>query len=150
GVGASVVNALSEKLVARVKREGHEWEQSFSRGKPTTPLKKTGPARGTGTTIFFKPDPEIFPSIRFDAKLLAERLEAKAYLHGGLTIEFVDETAGTTATYHYEDGIAAYLAKIVNDAKQLPIGGELFTIHKEQDGLHVDCALAWTEDTTER
>jgi len=150
GVGASVVNALSEKLVARVKRDGVEWEQSFSRGKPTSGLKKLGPARGTGTSIYFKPDPQIFPSTRFDPKLVAERLESKAYLHGGLTIEFVDEAAGTTATYHYEDGLQAYLAKIVNAGKQLPIGGEVFTIHKAQDGLHVDCALAWTEDTNER
>src|SRR5499425_3821157 len=75
GVGASVVNALSEKMIARVRREGAEWEQSFSRGKPTSGLKKLGPARGTGTTIFFQPDPQIFPTTRFDAKLIAERLE---------------------------------------------------------------------------
>ncbi len=150
GVGASVVNALSEKLVARVKRDGAEWEQSFSRGKPVSGLKKVGPARGTGTTIFFKADAQIFPKTQFDPKLIAERLESKAYLHGGLTIEFVDETTGTQESYHYEDGLSAYLAKIVNGAKQLPIGGEVFTIHKEQDGLHLDCAIAWTEDTTER
>src|SRR5262245_2828466 len=90
GVGASVVNALSEKLVAHVKRDGAEWEQSFSRGKPTTSLKKLGPVRGTGTTIYFKPDGQIFPSARFDVKRIAERLESKAYLHGGLTIEFID------------------------------------------------------------
>src|SRR6185436_20777842 len=150
GVGASVVNALSEKLVARVKRDGAEWEQSFSRGKPTTTLKKLGAVRGTGTSIYFKPDGQIFPSSRFDAKVIAERLESKAYLHGGLTIEFVDESADVTHTYHYEDGLSAYLAKIVNEAKQLPIGAEVFTIHKEQDDVHLDCAIAWTEDTSER
>src|SRR5512138_1187733 len=85
GVGASVVNALSEKLVARVKRDGAEWEQSFSRGKPTSGLKKLGAVRGTGTSIWFKPDGQIFTSIKFDPKLIAERLESKAYLHGGLT-----------------------------------------------------------------
>jgi DNA gyrase subunit B/topoisomerase-4 subunit B len=150
GVGASVVNALAEKLIARVKRDGAEWEQSFSRGKPTSGLKKIGPARGTGTSIYFKADSQIFPSTRYDAKLIAERLESKAYLHAGLTIEFADETSGTTHTYHYEDGLSAYLAKIVNEAKQLPIGGEVFAIHKEQEGLVLDCALAWTEDTSER
>ncbi|HXJ35151.1 MAG TPA: DNA topoisomerase IV subunit B [Candidatus Eisenbacteria bacterium] len=150
GVGASVVNALAEKLTARVKRDGAEWEQSFARGKATGALKKIGPARGTGTSIYFKPDPQIFPHTTFDPKLIAERLEARAYLHGGLTIEFVDEAAGTTSTWHYEDGLKAYLAKIVNDAKQLPIGGDLFTIHKQQDDLHLECALAWTEDTSER
>ncbi len=150
GVGASVVNALAEKLTARVKRDGAEWEQGFARGKAIGALKKIGPARGTGTSISFKPDPQIFPHTTFDPKLIAERLEARAYLHGGLTIEFVDETAGTTSSWHYEDGLKAYLAKIVNDAKQLPIGGDLFTIHKQQDDLHLESALAWTEDTSER
>ncbi|HWP66331.1 MAG TPA: DNA topoisomerase IV subunit B [Candidatus Limnocylindria bacterium] len=150
GVGASVVNALSAKLVARVKRDGAEWEQSFSRGKPAGSLRKIGPARGTGTTITFTPDPTIFPSTRFDARLIAERLEAKAYLNGGLAIEFVDETSGTTARYQYEDGLKAFLSKIVNQQQLLPIGGEVYTIHKDQDGLHLDVALAWTEDTSER
>jgi DNA topoisomerase IV B subunit len=150
GVGASVVNALSEKLVARVKREGAEWEQSFSRGKPTTPLKKTGAARGSGTSIFFRPDPKIFPDTRFDPRAIVERLEAKAYLHGGLTIDLRDEAAGTTATFHYEDGLRAYLEKVVRDGGGAPLAGEIVSIQKEQDGVHVECALAWTEDTSER
>jgi len=147
GVGASVVTALSEKLTARVKRDGFEWEQTFSRGKATGPLKKIGAARGSGTTIFFRPDPKIFPDVRFDPKVVAERLESKAYLHGGLTIVFRDEAAGTEAVYHYDEGLKAFLAKIVGTGA---LGGELFTIAKEQDGLHLECALAWTEDTTER
>jgi DNA topoisomerase IV B subunit len=150
GVGASVVNALSEKLVARVKREGAEWEQSFSRGKPTTPLKKIGAARGSGTSVFFRPDPKIFPDTRFDPRAVAERLAAKAYLHGGLTIDLRDEVAGTTATFHYEDGLRAYLEKVVRDAGGEPLAGEIVSIQKEQDGVHVECALAWTEDTSER
>src|SRR5437899_1445568 len=147
GVGASVVTALSEKLTARVKRDGFEWEQTFSRGKATGPLKKIGAARGSGTTISFRPDPKIFPDVRFDPKVVAERLESKAYLHGGLTIVFRDEAAGTEAVYHYDEGLKAFLAKIVGTGA---LGGELFTIAKEQDGLHLECALAWTEDTTER
>jgi DNA topoisomerase IV B subunit len=150
GVGASVVNALSEKLVARVKRDGAEWEQTFVRGKPTGALKKVGAARGTGTSVFFRPDGQIFPSTRFDAALITERLEAKAYLHGGLTIEFRDEAAGTSATFHYEDGLRAYLEKLVRESGGAPLAGEIVTIQKEQDGLHLECALAWTEDTSER
>jgi len=150
GVGASVVNALSEKLVARVRRDGAEWEQSFVRGKPSGALKRLGAARGTGTTIFFKPDGQIFPSTRFDPKLIVERLEAKAYLHGGLTIELRDEAAGTAATFHYEDGLRAYLEQLLREANAAALGGEVLTIRKEQDGLHLDCALAWTEDTSER
>ena len=150
GVGASVVTALSEKLVARVRRDGAEWEQTFSRGKPASALKKVGPARGSGTSIFFRPDPKIFPDVRFDPKRIAELLEAKAYLHGGLTVEFHDEHAGTKAVYHYEDGLRAYLDKLVGEAGRSPLAGEVFTIQKEQDGLHLDCALAWTEATEER
>jgi DNA gyrase subunit B len=150
GVGASVVNALSEKLVARVKRDGAEWEQTFVRGKPTGALKKVGAARGSGTSVFFRPDGQIFPSTRFDAALITERLEAKAYLHGGLTIEFRDEGAGTSATFHYEDGLRAYLEKLVRESGGAPLAGEIVTIQKEQDGLHLECALAWTEDTSER
>src|SRR5205823_620651 len=150
GVGASVVTALAEKLVARVRRDGAEWEQTFSRGKPASALKKVGPARGSGTSVFFRPDPKIFPDVRFDPKRIAELLEAKAYLHGGLTVEFHDEHAGTKAVYRYEDGLRAYLNKLVGEAGRSPLAGEVFTIQKEQDGLHLDCALAWTEATEER
>jgi DNA gyrase/topoisomerase IV subunit B len=75
GVGASVVNALSAELRATVKRDGAAWEMSFKRGKPTGPLKKAGPARGTGTSIYFHPDPTIFPKVGFDAATIRERLE---------------------------------------------------------------------------
>src|SRR5689334_4892872 len=149
GVGASVVTALSEKLVARVRRDGAEWEQTFSRGKATAGLRKIGAARGTGTTITFRPDPQIFPDAHFDPRLVAERLEAKAYLHGGLTVDFHDERAGTRATYHYEDGLKAFLARVVAERQETPLAGELFTVHKQQDGLQLDCALAWTEATSE-
>ncbi len=150
GVGASVVNALSEKLVARVKRDGAEWEQTYKRGKPVTPLKKVGAARGTGTSIFFKPDPEIFPKTKFDPDTIRERLDAKAYLHGGLTVEFHDDTAGTKQVFHYEDGLKAYLTKILGDGGKPALAGEIFSVEKSQDDLHVDVALAWTEDTSER
>ena len=150
GVGASVVTALSETLVARVRRDGGEWEQRFARGKVAGPLKKVGAARGSGTTITFRPDPKIFPDVRFDAKRIAELLEAKAYLHGGVTVEFHDEHAGTQAVYRYDEGLKAYLLKIVEESGRKPVAGEVFVIQKQQDGLHLDCALAWTDATEER
>ncbi len=150
GVGASVVTALSESLVARVRRDGAEWEQKFARGKTAGALRKLGPVRGSGTTIFFRPDPKIFPSVRFDAKRVAEQLEAKAYLHRGLTIEFRDEAADTKAVYHYDEGLKTFLAKIVAEKEHAPLAGEVFTIEKKQDDLHLDCALTWTEATEER
>ncbi|MCC6847214.1 MAG: type IIA DNA topoisomerase subunit B [Deltaproteobacteria bacterium] len=150
GVGASVVTALSESLTATVKREGAEWQQKFARGAATGPLKKLGPARGTGTTISFKPDPKIFPSIAFDPKKIAEALEAKAYLHSGLTIDFADETTGRKQSFHFDEGLKTYLGKIVADAGKAPLAGEVFAIQKTQDDLHLDCAIAWTEEPSEK
>jgi DNA gyrase subunit B len=100
GVGASVVNALSSELVATVKRDGERFEMQFERGDPKGKLKKLGGARGTGTTVTFHPDEDIFGKLAFDAKLIAERLEAKSYLHGGLEITFTDETAQPEPVVH--------------------------------------------------
>src|SRR5262245_47429543 len=75
GVGSSVVNALSRKLIATIRRDGHEWQQAFARGKPATALQDLGPARGHGTTIYFEPDPEIFRSTPLDAELIRSRGE---------------------------------------------------------------------------
>jgi len=91
GVGASVVNALSKDLVATVKRDGAQWEMHFKQGKAVSALKKVGPARGTGTTVYFHPDAAIFPKIEFDAAVIRERLEVASYLHKGLKVVFDDE-----------------------------------------------------------
>src|SRR5439155_1551831 len=84
----------------------------YARGKATSGLKEVGQARGSGTTITFHPDSEIFPSITFKPTLIAERLEAKAYLHKGLTLILRNEATGEEARYHHEDGLRAYLAKL--------------------------------------
>src|SRR6188508_3643454 len=81
GVGASVVNALSSELVATVKRDGSQWEQRFRQGKPQGGIKKLGAARGSGTSVFFRPDPTIFPRVEFDTALIRERLEVASYIH---------------------------------------------------------------------
>ena len=91
GVGASVVNALSKELVATVKRDGAQWEMRFKQGKPVSPLKKIGAARGSGTKVYFHPDAAIFPKIEFDAAIIKERLEVASYLHKGLKVTFEDE-----------------------------------------------------------
>src|SRR5437763_12008348 len=93
GVGASVVNALSKELVATVRRDGAQWEMRFRQGKAVSGLKKLGPARGTGTTVHFRPDPAIFPKIEFDAEVIKERLEIASYLHKGMKVAFEDETS---------------------------------------------------------
>src|SRR6516165_2431047 len=86
GVGSSVVNALSKKLVATIRRDGHEWRQTFKRGKAVDKLEKVGPFRGHGTVIYFEPDPTIFKTTKFDAKEIAQHLEDMSYIHSGLKI----------------------------------------------------------------
>src|SRR3954471_14527161 len=105
GVGASVVNALSKELIATVKRDGSTWEMRFKQGKPTTALKKLGPARGTGTTVYFKPDSAIFPKIEFEPDLIRERLEVASYLHKGVKVVFEDEASKQKDTFEHDEGI---------------------------------------------
>src|SRR5437588_2866331 len=81
GVGSSVVNALSKKLVATIKRDGFEWKQTFKRGKPAGALEKGGPFRGHGTTVYFEPDETIFKTTHFDPALIRAHLEDMSYIH---------------------------------------------------------------------
>ena len=126
GVGSSVVNALSESLIARVKRDGKHYVQTYARGLATSKLKAEGNARGTGTSMTFTPDAEIFGAkARFDAKLIRERLEAKSYLHRGMIVAWRDETQSPAAeeTFHHEGGIAEYLAKVVAERGKNTVPG---------------------------
>jgi DNA gyrase/topoisomerase IV subunit B len=152
GVGAAVVNALSEELVVQVKRDGEKYEMRFERGESKGKLKKLGPGRGTGTTVTFHPDDEVFGGkIHFDPDQIAERLEAKSYLHGGLEILFHDETKSPVMTHRFlhPQGIAEYLPKLVSDrAKQpVPPSGGVFYMDKQdkEAKLGLELALQWTE-----
>src|SRR5581483_10998284 len=91
GVGSSVVNALSRKLVATVRRDGHEYRQTFKRGKAASGLEKVGPYRGHGTSMYFEPDPEIFKVTHFDAEWIKAHLDDMSYIHSGLKIHFRNE-----------------------------------------------------------
>ena len=94
GVGASVVCALSSEMTVDVRRDGNDWRQTYAQGKATSKVTRvsTEKVRGSGTTVRFRPDPEIFGKLSFDADEIRERLEAKTYLHRGLRVVFVDET----------------------------------------------------------
>jgi DNA gyrase subunit B/topoisomerase-4 subunit B len=148
GVGASVVNALSKELVATVKRDGAQWEMRFKQGKAVTPLKKLGPARGTGTTVYFHPDAAIFPKIEFDSAIIRERLEVASYLHKGLKIVFDDEETKTKTTFEQREGLLDYLKAIVAARGTKPVHEAPFVLSKA-DGLRVDLVLQWTESTDE-
>src|SRR6201997_692923 len=105
GVGASVVNALSKELIATVKRDGAQREMRFKQGKPVSPLKKVGAARGSGTKVYFHPDAAIFPKIEFDAAIIKERLEVASYLHKGLKVTFEDEGAKDKIVFEHHEGL---------------------------------------------
>lgn len=148
GVGASVVNALSEELVATIKRDGATWEQRFERGKPSTKLKKTSNStRGTGTSIHFRPDADIFETVDFDAGIIAENLETKTYLNGELRIAFKNEATGEKHEYHHEGGIQEFLAHKVALAKARPVHQDPFVLRQEEmhDGARVEVTLQWSE-----
>jgi DNA gyrase/topoisomerase IV subunit B len=154
GVGAAVVNALSTELVVTIKRDSERYEISFERGEATSKLKKLGGARGTGTTVRFSPDEDVFgPKLRFDPELIAERLEAKSYLHGGLEITFTDETKAPPAVHRFvhPQGIAEYLPKLVAERGKTPVppNGPVFYLEKRDDSsrLGIELALQWTEST---
>ncbi len=148
GVGASVVNALSKKLVATVRRDGGEWQMEFSQGKATGKIKKLGAGRGSGTTIFFHPDPQIFPRTEFNPETIRERLEISSYIHKGLKVVWNDEVGGKKETFFHEDGILAYLKKIMADKSAKPVHEQPF-IFEKNNGIRMEMCFSWTESTEE-
>jgi len=155
GVGASVVNALSRELVATVKRDGYTWEQKYKQGDPVGGVKKLGAARGSGTTVYFHPDPQIFPKVQFDAEVIRERLEVASYLHKGLKVTFENEAAAAgqpkREVFEHPEGLVEYQKKILADRKARPVHDAPFTLTREHDetGLKLDLLLQWTESTDE-
>ncbi|MGH3133007.1 MAG: DNA gyrase subunit B, partial [Gaiellaceae bacterium] len=150
GVGVSVVNALSEWLVAEVRRDGKVYRQEFTRGEPCADMKKTGVAgKGeSGTTISFLPDPEVFDETEFSAATLSQRLRETAFLTRGLRIVLRDERAGgKIEEFHYEGGIRDFVAH-VNETKD--------TVHKhvvyfegEGGDSQVEVAMQWNNSYVE-
>jgi DNA topoisomerase IV B subunit len=156
GVGSSVVNALSSKLVAEVKREGKRWVQTYAKGHALSKLKSEGKAKGTGTSISFEPDAEIFGlKLKFDPALIRDRLEARSYLHRGMEVVFRDETAEPPAevTFKHEGGIAEYLGKVIAERGKPtvpPQNGAAPYFYRPSEGeVRLEVALAWTEATDE-
>lgn len=150
GVGASVVNALSESLTATVRREGTEYTQSYARGLPQGKLKSLGATRRKGTTIQFRPDPEIFGKKgHFDVERIKERLEAKSYLHRGLIVVLKDEASGQKWEFHHPGGIAEYLGKLITERGKPQIHATAFAMDRADDP-RLEVALAWTESPDEK
>jgi DNA gyrase/topoisomerase IV subunit B len=151
GVGASVVNALSKKLVAVIKRDGGQFKMEFSQGQPTTKLMRAagdGGVRGTGTAITFTPDPKIFPKIEFNPETLKARLETVSFLHRGVKVTFVDEVNKTKQTFQHKNGVVDYLVQVLEERKAKPIHEPTFQLAKDGDE-RLELCLKWTESTDE-
>src|SRR5687767_6625405 len=146
GVGASVVNALSNELRANVRREGFLWEMSFRRGQPTGPLKKVGPAKGTGTTVYFHPDSTIFPKIEFDPALIRERLEIVSYIHKGVKVTFENEVEGSKDVFLHQEGLGDFVAKIFAERGAKPVHEGAFILERE-GGRRRHLLRHWPEST---
>ena len=148
GVGASVVNALSEQLRAEIMRNGNVHVQEYSRGASLAPVAVAGEADSTGTAIWFKPDPDIFiEEASFDFTTLALRFREMAYLNPGLEIRFVDERTERETTFYFEGGIKS-LVRHLNSSRQsvhpLPI-----YVEREVDGTSVEVALQYSDSYSE-
>jgi DNA gyrase subunit B len=150
GVGASVVNALSERLVAEVRRDGKLYRQSFERGTPLGPVEVAGDAAkdDTGTTISFLPDAEIFEELEMNSDTLLQRLRETAFLTKGLLIRFVDERAdGKTVEFHYEGGIRDFVSYI-NESKDA-IHKHIVYFEGETEQGQVEVAMQWNNSYQE-
>lgn len=149
GVGASVVNALSSELTATVWRGAKTYSQSYRRGKPSSKLKRGSKTSKRGTSIHFRPDTDIFGKrAAFDSSRVAERLEAKTYLHRGLKISFIDQKTGERQEFEHPGGIVDFLEKLVAERGKPAVHSEAFTAEQE-DAPRFEVALRWTEATDE-
>ena len=147
GVGASVVNALSEWLTVTIERDGNVYRQRFENGgKPVTSLDKIGTTKKTGTLIHFKPDPTMFSTTTFNFETLSERLRESAFLLKGLKIELIDERDQTKETFLYENGIEAFVAYLNEEKDAL---SEVVSFEGEHNGIEVDFAFQFNDGYSE-
>lgn len=147
GVGAAVVNALSEWLEVTIYRDGKKFRQRFEKGgNPVTTLETIGTTREKGTRIHFKPDPTIFSTGKYQYDTLSERLRESAFLLKGLKINLTDEISGKEETYCYESGIKAFVAYL-NEEKD--VLHEVAYLDGEADGIEVEFAFQFSDGYSE-
>ncbi|MCX7831368.1 MAG: DNA topoisomerase (ATP-hydrolyzing) subunit B [Actinobacteria bacterium] len=150
GVGVSVVNALSERLIAEVRRDGKIYRQEFSRGKALTDVIVVGESEKTGTTIHFKPDKEIFEDIRFNSETIKQRIKEIAYLVKGLTIVFRDERPESKEeiTFRFDGGLVDFVRDL--NKNRTPIHPNIFYFNASSDDeMVVEVALQYNEGTSD-
>jgi len=147
GVGLSVVNSLSEWLEARIRREGKEQIVRFERGVIVQPLHVVGESTGTGTTITFKPDSEIFSDINFDDEILVRRLMDLAFLNKNVIITFTDQRNGRQEKFHFEGGIVEFVTHI--DKTKTVLHEKPIYLSGERDNVLIEIAMQYTDSYAE-
>nr|WGD92062.1 DNA topoisomerase IV subunit B [Bacillus subtilis] len=147
GVGASVVNALSEWLTVTIERDGFVYQRRFENGgKPVTSLEKIGKTKKTGTLTHFKPDPTMFSTTTYNFETLSERLRESAFLLKGLKIELIDERNDQHEVFYYENGIEAFVAYL-NEEKD--VLSEVVSFEGEHHSIEVDFAFQFNDGYSE-
>jgi DNA gyrase subunit B len=147
GVGISVVNALSDRLVLTIYREGHCYRQEYSLGKPTTELEKTSESTKTGTEIHFLASQKVFSHLEFHYDILAKRLRELSFLNSGVRIELGDERTGKHDVFEYKGGIKAFVKHL--NRKKTPLHETVIDIDTEKEGVGVEIALQWNDSYQE-
>ncbi|HBR28178.1 MAG TPA: DNA topoisomerase (ATP-hydrolyzing) subunit B [Firmicutes bacterium] len=147
GVGVSVVNALSLWLEVEVRRNGKIYYQKYERGKPQAEVKVIGETKGTGTTVIFKPDPEIFEICEFDLDTLVHRFRELAFLTRGLRITIKDERVDKELSYHYEGGIVSFVEHL--NKTKTPLSKEIIYIQKKVEDNLVEVAIQYNDGYVE-
>ncbi|MEE9161044.1 MAG: DNA topoisomerase (ATP-hydrolyzing) subunit B [Gammaproteobacteria bacterium] len=147
GVGISVVNALSDKLVLTIYREGHCYRQEYCLGKPTTELEKISESTATGTEVHFLASTEVFSHIEYHYDILAKRLRELSFLNSGVRIELNDERTGKQDLFEYKGGINAFVKHL--NRKKTPLHETVIDIDTEKEGVGVEIALQWNDSYQE-
>ena len=141
GVGASVVNALSEEFEVEVRRDGKLYYQRYERGVPENKVEERGAAKLSGTKTTFSPDPKIFPEIKFKYETISRYIRDMAYLNAGLKIRIKDERTGKAEEFHYEGGIAEFVESLTAGNDQL---SDVIFFKGVREGVDIEVALQWT------
>lgn len=148
GVGVSVVNALSEKVVVEVRRDGHIYQQEYNRGIPQYDIRIIGESEGTGTKTTFHPDPEIFTETTvFDYSILLTRIRELAFLNKGINITITDKRTGANDSFHYEGGIIEYV-KYLNQNREVMHENPIY-VEGQRDMIQVEIGLQYNDSYSE-
>ena len=142
GVGASVVNALSEEFEVEVYRNGKVYYQRYERGAPQTKVEEKGGTKITGTKTTFSPDPKIFPEVKFKYEIIARYLREMAYLNAGLKIRLRDERTDKQEEFHFEGGIKEFVESLNSGSEKVH---DVIGFRGVREGVDIDCALQWTD-----